>query len=85
MAISMSKKFEKYWKKSITTLAVTCFLDPRYKKRLIEFYMRKFYGNAYQPHVDVIKNLNQFYSTSQPSTSRARSGSEHMDSDTADL
>ena len=36
MAISMSRKFEKYWKKSSTTLAVACFLDPRYKKRLIE-------------------------------------------------
>ena len=35
MATSMSRKFEKYWKKSSTTLAVACFLDPRYKKRLI--------------------------------------------------
>ena len=89
MATSMSKKFEKYWKKSSTTLAVACFLDPRYKKRLIEFYMRKFHGHAYQSHVDelvdVIKNLYQFYCASQPSTSRARSGSEHMPSDTIDM
>jgi hypothetical protein len=51
--------------------------------------MRKFHGHAYQSHVDelvdVIKNLYQFYCASQPSTSRARSGSEHMPSDTIDM
>ena len=53
--------------------------------------MRKFYGHAYQSHVDefvdVIKNLYQFYfyCASQPSTSRARSGSEHIPSDTIDM
>ena len=61
MATSMRRKFEKYWKKSSTTLAVACFLDPRYKKRLIEFYMRKFHGSASHVHVDqlvdVIKKL----------------------------
>ncbi|CAN6287169.1 unnamed protein product [Urochloa humidicola] len=57
MATSMSKKFEKYWKKSSTTLAVACFLDPRYKKRLIEFYMKKFHGNASHVHVDELVNV----------------------------
>jgi hypothetical protein len=54
MATSMNKKFEKYRKKSSTTLVVACFLDPRYKKRLIEFYMRKFHGSASQVHVDAL-------------------------------
>jgi len=90
MATSMSKKFEKYWKKSSTTLAVACFLDPRYKKRLIEFYMRKFYGNSCQVHidelVDVIKKLYQFYAAEAPSSSRPKSGSnEPGDTDTTDL
>jgi hypothetical protein len=90
MATSMSKKFEKYWKKSSTTLAVACFLDPRYKKRLIEFYMRKFYGNSCQVHidelVDVIKKLYQFYAAEAPSSSRPKSGSnEPRDTDTANL
>ena len=90
MATSMSKKFEKYWKKSSTTLAVACFLDPRYKKRLIEFYMRKFYGNSCQVHidelVDVIKKLYQFYAAEAPSSSRPKSGSnEPREIDTTDL
>ena len=62
MATDMSKKFEKYWKKSSTTLVVACFLDPRYKKRLVEFYMRKFHGNACLVHVDALVDLiNKLY------------------------
>ncbi|RLN04677.1 activator-like transposable element [Panicum miliaceum] len=90
MAISMSKKFNKYRKKSSTTLAIACFLDPRYKKRLIEFYMRKFYGHASNVRVDeivdVIKKLYQFYATFAPSSSRAKNRSnEPVDVDTSDL
>jgi hypothetical protein len=92
MATSMSKKFENYWKKSCTTLAIACFLDLRYKKRLIEFYMRKFHGNTAQFHVDelvdVIKKLYPFYATEQPSSSKARTESRtnaQVPTDTADL
>jgi hypothetical protein len=90
MATSMNKKFEKYWKKSSTTLAVACFLDPRYKKRLIEFYMRKFHGSASQVHVDAlvdfIKKLYQSYVSAEPSSSKPKSkADEHRDLDTADL
>ncbi|RLN13279.1 activator-like transposable element [Panicum miliaceum] len=92
MAISMSRKFKKYWKKSSTTLVVACFLDPRYKKRLIEFYMRKFHGNASHFHVDelvdVIKKLYQFYVNDAPLSSRPKSksnGPSDMDIDTTDL
>ncbi|KAG2582497.1 hypothetical protein PVAP13_6KG109972 [Panicum virgatum] len=57
---------------------------------VVEFYMRKFYGNACQVHVDelidVIKKLYQFYAAEAPSSSRAKSGSnEPREIDTADL
>ena len=78
MASSMSRKHEKYWKKPSTTLVVACFLDPKYKKRLIEFYMRKFHGTSSQVYVDelvdVIKKLYQFYATAAPSSSRPKGG-----------
>jgi hypothetical protein len=48
MVAAMSAKFEKYWSKSSIVLAVACFLDPRYKKGLIEYYMIKFYGDMGQ-------------------------------------
>ncbi|CAA0822357.1 Unknown protein [Striga hermonthica] len=94
MATSMSRKFEKYWKKSSTTLVVACFLDPRYKKRLIEFYMRKFHGNASHVHVDelvdVIKKLYQFYfyvhDTPMSSRHKGKSNApSDMEIDTTDL
>lgn len=92
MAGSMSKKFEKYWKKSCTTLAIACIFDPQYKRRLVEFYMRKFYGNDSQSHVDglvnVIKKLYQFYASSTPSIrSRTKGTSEEpiTVTDVADL
>lgn len=34
MSTAMSIKFEKYWECSSRSLAVACFFDPRYKKRL---------------------------------------------------
>jgi hypothetical protein len=68
MAVAMNEKFEKYWKQSNIALAVACFLDPRYKTKLIEYYMRKFYGHEYQVELDefasVIKKLYQFYASS---------------------
>lgn len=77
IAISMSEKFEKYWSCSNLSLAVACFLDPRYKKKLVEFYMRKFYGDYYQVHLDefigVVKNLYQFYAASKLSASKTSS------------
>ncbi|WVZ79234.1 hypothetical protein U9M48_026838 [Paspalum notatum var. saurae] len=63
----------------------------RYKKRLIEFYMRKFHGSSYQVKVDelvaVIKKLFQFYSTSVSSKNKPENGATMPPSeiDTADL
>ena len=63
MAIAMNDKFDKYWQQSNIALAVACFLDPRYKKRLIEYYMKKFYGDHYQVELDefvtVVKKIVQ--------------------------
>ena len=53
MAISMSDKFERYWSCSSLSLALACFLNPRYKKKLAEFYMKKFYGDYYDVHLDL--------------------------------
>lgn len=38
MAKSMKEKFDKYWGVSNAALAVACFLDPRYKMKVVEFY-----------------------------------------------
>jgi len=83
MATSMSAKFEKYWSCSSLSLAVACFLDPRYKKKLVEFYMRKFYGDYYQIQLDefvgVVRNLFQFYATSKPNAkTKPMNANEHV-------
>jgi hypothetical protein len=58
------------------SLVVACFLDPRYKKKLVEYYMRKFYGDYYQIWLDdfvsILRNLYQFYANSQPASSRCQ-------------
>jgi len=38
MAKSMKEKFDKYCGVSNVALAVACFLDPRYKMKVVEFY-----------------------------------------------
>ena len=82
MATSMSAKFEKYWSCSSLSLAVSCFLDPRYKKKLVEFYMRKFYGDYYQIQLDefvgVVRNLFQFYATSKPNAKTKPMNAKNM-------
>ena len=76
MAKSMSENFEKYWTSSDTALAVACFLDPRYKHKLVEYYMRKFYGDYFQIKLDefisVLKDLYKSYATSTPKSSKAK-------------
>jgi hypothetical protein len=41
MTTAMREKFEKYWSSSSMSLVVACFFDPRYKKRIVEFYIGK--------------------------------------------
>lgn len=54
---------------------MACFLDPRYKKKIVEFYMRKFYGDDYQSFindfVDILRTLYPFYASSMPTPSKS--------------
>ncbi|CAD6270876.1 unnamed protein product [Miscanthus lutarioriparius] len=88
MAIAMNEKFEKYWRNSTLLFFVACFLDPRYKKKLIEYYMRKFYGDEYQVKLDefvsVIKKLYRFYASSANATSKKKN-SKYVGSIVSDL
>jgi hypothetical protein len=73
---AMKEMFDKYWQHFNIALVVACFLDPRYKKTLIEYYMRKFYGDEFQPELDefvsVIKKLYQFYASSPNAISKKK-------------
>jgi hypothetical protein len=72
MAAAMSAIFEKYWSKSSTVLAMSCFLDPRYKKGLIEYYMMKFYGDLGQFKLDeFLSTVTKLY-TSYSATSHVQ-------------
>jgi len=72
MANAMSVKFDKYWKKSNVALAVANVLDPRFKRRIVEFYLRKLYRNSYQAELDkfngVLRNMFHCYVSSAPSS-----------------
>jgi predicted NAD-dependent protein-ADP-ribosyltransferase YbiA (DUF1768 family) len=89
MAIAMNAKFEKYWEQSNNALAVACFLDPRYKKRLIEYYMKKFYGDHYLAELDefisVIKKLYNFYVSAAASSKKTSKGAAPGPSNTSDI
>ncbi|CAA0830976.1 Zinc finger BED domain-containing protein DAYSLEEPER [Striga hermonthica] len=68
MTDSMNTTFEKYWKKSNIALVVAFFLDPRYKKKAIEFYMRKIYGpllyhGKVEEFIVVVKQMYQAYAS----------------------
>jgi hypothetical protein len=89
MAISMKEKFDKYWDQSNIALAVAYFLDPRYKKRCIEYYIKKFYGACYQAELDefvsVVKKLFNFYVNAQPSSKKGTQGAAPRPSNAADI
>ena len=68
MAKSMQEKYNKYWDKSNMALAIGCFLDPRYRQKLVEFFMSKIYGRDYDKHInefmDAVNKLFQAYMSS---------------------
>jgi hypothetical protein len=72
MANAMTVKFNKYWNKSNVALAIANVLDPRFKRRIIEFYLRKLYRNSYQAELDkfngVLRKMFQCYVSTQPSS-----------------
>lgn len=65
IASMMKEKFDKYWDKCNTTLAVASVLDPRYKMKLVECYYPQIYGDTSEHHikqvVDTFKNLYEEY------------------------
>ncbi|CAL5046611.1 unnamed protein product [Urochloa decumbens] len=67
MAKSMKEKFDKYWEMSNTALAVACFLDPRYKMKVVEFYyseMSDDYGfDAMYEFKKVLQKLYESYAS----------------------
>ncbi|CAA0842969.1 Zinc finger BED domain-containing protein DAYSLEEPER [Striga hermonthica] len=75
MANAMSVKFDKYWKKSNIAIAVANVLDPRFKRRIVEFYLRKFYNNSYQAELEkfngIIRKMFQCYVSVAPSSSKS--------------
>lgn len=68
MAEAMQKKYDNYWKKSNIALAVAYFLDPRYKKKLVEYFMLKIYKDSAVAELtrfmDVVNQLFQSYLSS---------------------
>ena len=72
MAKSMKEKFDKYWEMSNTALAVACFLDPRYKMKVVEFYYTEMsdeygYDDMYE-FKRILKNLYESYASMSSSS-----------------
>lgn len=77
MAAAMEKKYDKYWKKSNIALAVACFLDPRYKEKLVKYFMNKIYNERAPPEIsrfmDVVNKLFQDYLASARASTQTQS------------
>lgn len=67
MAKAMQDKFNKYWKMSNIALEVACFLDPRYKMKVVEFYYESMSDNSGINEIDefrkVVKELFDSYAS----------------------
>lgn len=85
MATSMSFKFEKYWKKSNVALAIASVLDPRFKRKIVEFYLRRVYKNSYQDELNkfncVMRNMYECYAASNPSSLKSKAPAPSTESD----
>lgn len=44
MGSKMKAKYDKYWEKCNMVISVACFLDPRFKTNLVNYYAEKIYG-----------------------------------------
>ncbi|KAL0410282.1 UNVERIFIED_CONTAM: Zinc finger BED domain-containing protein RICESLEEPER 2 [Sesamum latifolium] len=56
MAKKMLEKYEKYWDACHIMMGVAAVLDPRYKMKLVEFYLPLIYGDRSQSKIDEIRN-----------------------------
>lgn len=62
MAVAMQLKYDKYWDKSNLALAVACFLDPRYKQKLVIFFLQKIYPDKYEEEFKrVLAAIDKFF------------------------
>ncbi|XP_015933545.1 zinc finger BED domain-containing protein RICESLEEPER 1 [Arachis duranensis] len=66
LAMKMKGRFDKYWGKCSTALAVAAILDPRFKMKLVEYYYSQIYGSTALDRIKevsgVIKELFNAYS-----------------------
>ncbi|KAI3831607.1 hypothetical protein MKX03_017455, partial [Papaver bracteatum] len=62
MAVNMMKKFEKYWILSSKIFAIASILDPRFKMKLVDYYLPLIYpGNSEVKKLEVIEVLKRLY------------------------
>lgn len=54
LALKMRSKFEEYWERCSSSLAVAAMLDPRFKMKLVEYYYPQIYGSSSSERVDDI-------------------------------
>ncbi|KAJ4772136.1 Zinc finger BED domain-containing protein DAYSLEEPER [Rhynchospora pubera] len=57
MALVMKIEFAKYWEKTNMMLAIACFLDPRYKMGMIEYYYPRFYRAGGTKEIEEFKKV----------------------------
>ncbi|MED6171676.1 hypothetical protein PIB30_117591 [Stylosanthes scabra] len=66
LALKMKGRFDKYWSKCSTVLAVATILDPRFKIKLVEYYYSQIYGSTALDRIKevsgVIRELFNAYS-----------------------
>lgn len=83
MATAMNVKFDKYWKKSNVALAVANVLDPRFKRKIVEFYLRKIYRYSYNSKLEkfngVLRKMYQCYASTVPSSSKSSAAPSAID------
>ncbi|KAI3956739.1 hypothetical protein MKW92_053398, partial [Papaver armeniacum] len=77
MAVNMMKKFEKYWKLSSKTFAITTILYPQFKIKLVDYYFPLIYpGSNEEKKLEVLvvlKILYNEYATSYASSAHVYS------------
>ncbi|KAL0316336.1 UNVERIFIED_CONTAM: putative AC transposase [Sesamum radiatum] len=55
MALSMLRKYDKYWEVCHILMGVAVVLDPRYKMSLVEFFFRKIYHESARFKIDEVR------------------------------
>ncbi|XP_019456928.1 PREDICTED: zinc finger BED domain-containing protein RICESLEEPER 1-like [Lupinus angustifolius] len=66
VSLKTKARFDTYWSKCSTDLAVAAILDPRFKMKLVEYYYSQIYGSTALDHIkevsDAVKELFNAYS-----------------------